>query len=265
MKKNQIKISLVLPLFNPRHDHLKECLDSIFDQEFKDFELVVVDDSNKEMNNEELFNSFPADRIQYHMNERPIGLQASLNLGIKNSKGAFIARMDGDDICKKNRLSTQINFLEENPNISVVGSNCITIDSNGNDVGKRTYPSSNKDIKNSFFNPIAHPSVMFQKNFFDKYGLYDETNEIEDWELWLRTLKMGGQLANIQEDLLKLRVFSENDFQRPRHWHLVYKMGIKYFDKKRFYFSITFIVFWFFVHIAPFKKIFRKIKIFIDD
>jgi glycosyltransferase involved in cell wall biosynthesis len=260
MKKNDIKISVVMPLFNPRHDHLNECINSLLYQDFKDFELVVVDDSYKNIDNKRLFQSFPVDRIQYYRNEMPIGLTASLNLAIKNAKGAYIARMDGDDVCQKNRLSTQINFLEENPNISVVGSNCITIDSKSNAVGGRIYPHKKKDILNSFFNPLAHPSVMFQKNFFDKYGFYDLNTELEDWELWLRTLKMGGEISNIQKDLLKLRVFSDNDYQRPRHWHLVYKMGIKYFDKKRFTFSIIFIIFWFCVHITPFKNTLRKIK-----
>lgn len=259
MKKNQIKLSVILPLFNPRHDHLNECINSLLHQELKDFELVVVDDSYKNIDNKKLFQSFPADRIQYHRNERPIGLPASLNFAIKNAKGAFIARMDGDDVCQKNRLSTQINFLEENPNISIVGSNCITIDSRSNEVGARIYPNTKKGILNSFFNPLAHPSVMFQKNFFDKYGFYDLNTQIEDWELWLRTLKMGGEIANIQKELLKLRVFADNGYQRPRHWNLVYRMGIKYFDKKRFIFSIKFIIFWLCVSIIPFKNKVRKL------
>lgn len=260
MEKNKINISVVMPLYNPRHDHLNECINSLLDQDFKNFELIVVDDSHKNIDNKELFKSFPADRIQYYRNEKPLGLQASLNFAIKNAKGAFIARMDGDDVCQKNRLSTQINFLEENPNISIVGSNCITIDSKGSVVGKRSYPFRKKDILNSFTSPLAHPSVMFQKNFFDKFGFYNENFEIEDWELWFRTLKMGGEIFNIQEDLLKLRAYSGNDYQRPRHWHLVYKMGIKYFDKRRFFFSIIFILFWFCIYIFPFKKMLRKIK-----
>ena len=260
MKKNQIKISVVMPLFNPRHDHLEDCINSLIEQKFKDFELVVVDDSFKDVDNNKLFKSFPADRLQYFRNDNPLGLQASLNFGIKQAKGKFIARMDGDDISHKDRLLKQINFLEENPHISIVGSNCMTIDAKGNTVGKRKYPFKKKDVLNSFFSPLAHPCVMFQKDFFNKFGFYNESIEVEDWELWLRTMKMGGLIYNIQENLLKLRVFSDNDYQRPRHWHLVYKIGIKYFDKRRFFFSTAFVIFWFFIYIFPFKKIARKIK-----
>ena len=173
MKKNHIKISIVMPLFNPRHDHLNECINSLLDQDFKDFELIVVDDSYKNVDNNKLFKSFPNERLQYFRNENPLGLQASLNFGIKNAKGKFIARMDGDDISQKDRLLKQINFLEENPHISIVGSNCITIDAKGNTVGGRIYPLKKERYSKFIFNPLAHPSVMFQKDFFDKFGFYN--------------------------------------------------------------------------------------------
>ncbi len=260
MISNPIKISVVLPLFNPRKDHLKECIKSLVEQEYQDFELIVVDDSNKNEDYVEIFKSFSKDKLQYFKNNIPLGLQASLNFAIKNARGEFIARMDGDDISKRKRFATQLKFLEENPKISIVGSNCITIDAKGNNVGVRLYPYKKKNVMRSIFSPLAHPSVMFQKDFFNKFGLYSEEIELEDWELWLRVLKNGGEIYNIQENLLKIRVFSNNEYQRPRHWHLVHKIGIKHFDRERFIFSIIFIIFWFCVYIFPFKNILRKIK-----
>lgn len=204
------KISVILPVYNAEK-YLFKAIDSILNQTFSDFELIVLDDGSSDTSLE-IINSFTDERIKLIKNEKNLGLIATLNKGILLSKSEFIARMDADDICLPQRFEVQYKTLVENPDVGLVGSSAELIDENDESLGPFKVPENHDEIVMGmlFTNQIIHPTVMlrrsiladFQPSVFDSNFLH-----CEDYELWLRILKIT-KVKNIQESLLKYRINS---------------------------------------------------------
>ena len=204
------KISCIIPCFNEDPTILRRSLTSIINQTYNNFECLVIDESTNAKTVEacrEICNSDP--RFHYFHPEQRVGLAGSLNLGIQEAKGEFIARFDSDDICSSKRFSLQVKFLDENPEIGVVGSSLAIIDNQGDVIGHRVYPSNHESIEKKFIfsNGMAHPTVMFRKSVLQTSGgAYDPTfRYAEDLEFWLRLLNCKVIFANLSEPLVKYR------------------------------------------------------------
>ena len=213
-------ISIVMPVYNEDNGYLSDALESIFSQSFANFELIIVDDSASLINQKNIITNFGHDeRLRYYRNDSRIGLVKSLNLGLAYSSGDYICRMDSDDIAAVHRLERQLQFLDENKSVDVVGSNINLIDQNGVCIGFRQFPEKNYGFQKllHFICPISHPSVMFRRSVYLCYGGYrNKLDQAEDLDLWLRWSNRGVEFANIQEPLLFYRVISE---KRPlTHW-----------------------------------------------
>lgn len=195
------KVSVILPVYNCEQ-YIFETVQSVLNQTFADFELLIVDDCSTD-NTVAIIKEFNDDRIQLTLKEKNTGYTDSLNYAVSIAKGQYIARMDGDDICVSTRFEKQVAFLDENPNIILCGS-AIQI------IGTNTvlrHPSSHEAIKIKlcFSSSFYHPSVMgrvevFQANPYDK-----KYEPAEDYDLWTR-LVFQGELANLEEVLLLYRV-----------------------------------------------------------
>jgi hypothetical protein len=115
----------------------------------------------------------------------------------------YIARMDSDDVCFKNRFKEQVKLLEKN---DVVGSNVIFIDENGNKMGDRDYASKNIAEIIKYESPLAHPSTMFRHELIKKYGAYrNEFTPADDYDIWLRFWSYGAKIKIINKNLLYYR------------------------------------------------------------
>jgi len=196
-------VTVLMSVFNGQI-YLKEAIDSILNQTYTNFEFVIINDASTD-DSEQIIHSYHDKRIKYSKNHINLGLAASLNKGINLSSGEYIARMDADDISINTRLARQVDFLEENPHIVLVGS-WFKIIGSGYIVKP---PTSKEDVKIDilFNNPLAHPSVMFRKQDFVNQNLYyDETlNTSQDQELWYRVSKEL-EIANMPQVLLNYRV-----------------------------------------------------------
>lgn len=205
--------------------YLKQAIESVLDQSFSDFELIVIDDGSTD-NSLEIIRSFSKSdpRINIVKNEKNLGIQKSLNIGIKKARGDFIARIDHDDIwCDRNKLQKQVDFLEQNSSYALVGTAAIFINASGHEIGRAKYQSADENIRKRILlaNQFAHPSVLIKKEALEKVGLYSEEKKykhIEDYELWLRLGKKY-KLANLHDYCLKYRVNAEgislkNQFQQ---------------------------------------------------
>ncbi len=201
-------ISVVMPVFNGEK-YLSEAIKSVLNQTYNDFKLILINDGSTD-NTEQIIKSFDDSRIVYIKNDGNKGLAFSFNAGITKAIGRYIARMDADDICEKNRFEKQLNFLESNPDIGIVGSSVIMIDERGNKIKILNRETSHINIKWSslFSTPMFHPSVMGKTEIF-KNNLYDENfKNSEDYELWSRLLFSTNIIfANIAEPLLRYRVY----------------------------------------------------------
>jgi len=203
----KVKVSVILPAYNAENT-IRRAICSILDQSMSSFELIIIDDGSTDGTLSEI-NSLRDPRIVLISRENR-GLSSSLNEAILKSKGKYIARMDADDFSDSERLRVQSNFLDNNKNISVVGSAVVVKYMDGSERVRRR-PVSPDQIRRLIvlFNPIAHSTVMIRKSDLSVVGFYDEskdgsrTNLVEDYDLWVRFISAGFQLSNIKEPLLE--------------------------------------------------------------
>ena len=191
-----------MPVYNSSV-FINEAIESILNQTYNDFELIIIDDCSTD-NTKEIVKSYTDPRIILISKTENSGISKSLNLGIQHSKGKYIARMDGDDISLPTRFQTQYDLLETNNKIILCGTWYHIL--NSNETIK--HPTNFEEIKLAFlnYNAIGHPTVMFRNSVFKKADLhYDPEQEpAEDYDLWIRSLKYG-QIVNIPIPLYKYR------------------------------------------------------------
>jgi glycosyltransferase involved in cell wall biosynthesis len=202
-------VSVVMPTYNSER-FLREAIESILNQTFEDFEFIIVADKSPDSSDVILDDFRERDaRIKVFGQER-IGLIASLNKGCRLAKGKYIARMDADDISLPQRLERQVQYLEEHPEIGVLGTGIRYIDEAGR-LGKSVRnPKDPKLVK--FYlhleNCIVHPSVMMRREPIERLGFYNpEAIHAEDYDLWTRAASVT-RVSNLRDILLEYRVWS---------------------------------------------------------
>ncbi len=223
MDKNvKPKISVLMPVYNGEK-YVKEAVDSVLNQSFKDFELIIVDNHSTD-NTVNIIKSYTDPRIKIIENSENKGLIGSLNIGLKECSGTYTARLDHDDIALPHRFETQFKFMDTHPEIDLVGSWTECIDTKGKSFKISRNPSNPMVIKYEllFNNVMFHSSIFFKTELIKSNGGYStDFVHSEDYELYSRPNK---ELAcsNIQEVLFKLRIHSDsitgsNDSQQTVH------------------------------------------------
>ena len=199
------KVSVIMPAYNAEA-YIKEAIDSILGQSFSDLELIVINDCSVD-STETVILGYSDCRILYLKNEKNMGVAATLNRGLEVASGEYIARMDSDDIALPERLTQQVQFLDEHPDYAICGSSLIVFGKNQHD-RPFPYPVTDKEIRaNMIFNsPFAHPSIMMRAEMLKQCGRYYDQNyeKAEDFELWYRLLRYG-KGYNFQQPLLRYR------------------------------------------------------------
>lgn len=196
-------VSVLMPVYNGGI-FLKESIDSILRQSYRELELIIINDGSED-DSESTVLSYNDGRLQYVKQERQ-GIVKTLNKGLSLCRGEYIARMDADDIAEKSRIEKQVDFLQTHPQVQVVGA-YINIFGNGKALVKK-YPLSAKAINWAMLrsNAMAHPAVLFRKTLVAGDYYYKEAfHPSEDYELWCR-LCLTHAFANIPEVLLQYRV-----------------------------------------------------------
>ncbi len=201
-------ISVVMPVYNGEK-YLREAIDSILNQTFTDFELLIINDGSSD-STEKIIQSYHDDRIVYIKNEQNLGLIKTLNKGLDLAKGEFIARMDQDDISSHERFTKQIALFEKNPEIGVCGT-WFTLFRENHEDRIIKHPEHNDSIKIGLLTScfIGHPTVMMRKKAIENYRYDVNYQAAEDFELWTRLIRIT-KFYNIQESLLKYRFHSSN-------------------------------------------------------
>ncbi len=183
---------------------LSEAVDSLLQQSYTNFEILVVDDGSTDGTFDVLQAYAKADRrVRLLKNPVNIGHARSLNRGIGCSHGKFIARHDADDISMPGRFARQVEFLEAHPEVGLVGTLPEFIDESGASLPLGKYPllTDNESIQRQMLdsNCIRHGSVMMRRTCLDAVGLYDpELEPSEDYDLWLRIGEVA-ELTNLPE------------------------------------------------------------------
>lgn len=202
------QISVILPVYNTEQ-YIKEAVESILNQTFTDFELLVLNDASTDKTLE-ILEQFNDPRLKIITNEQNLKVVKTLNKGLAIAQGKYIARMDADDIAHPQRFEKQVHFFNKHPNIDFVGTWVQTFGSESNLMRAATEHEHIK-VRLFFLNPIFHPAVMFKRESFEKYGFkYDEKyTNAEDYGMWVKAIDHI-KFANIPEVLLKYRVHASN-------------------------------------------------------
>ncbi len=187
--------------------HLAEAIDGILSQTFDDFEFLVVDDGSTDAT-AAILRSYDDRRIRLLVNERNIGLNRSLNRGLREACGELVARQDADDISEPERLERQVAFLDREPTYALVGAAYRKIDASGSILGDRSLPTEAQELRWHllFYCPFIHPAALFRRRAAERAGLYDPTLEYAgEFDLFARLALRAG-VANLPEPLVRYRV-----------------------------------------------------------
>lgn len=209
---------------------LENAIKSILNQSRKPDVVHLIQDGEISQELEEVVNLFQGSIIERITFQENHGLAYVLNSSIKKTDTKYYARMDADDIAHPERLEKQIDYLEENSSVDILGTWAIDIDENEKQLSIRKVPSKYEEIiKYIWTNPLIHPTVVFRLESINKTELYDPSvRKRQDYEFWFRCAKKGLNFANIPESLLYYR-FTENWFKKNNSrviWDQV-KMGWK--------------------------------------
>lgn len=206
-----------MPVYNAEL-YLKSAIDSVLNQTLQDFEFIIINDGSSD-GSEEIILSYLSSKIKYIKNDKNRGLSFSLNKGLKVASGAYITRMDADDVCLPNRFDTQIRFLENNQNYGLCCSEITTIDENdeilvSNFYGKLPCPIEWEIL---WQNPIAHPSVMIRRNYITEFDLYynEAYFPAEDYGLWCICI-LKFPVKRLNEMLIYYRILKNSMFHSAK-------------------------------------------------
>lgn len=203
-------ISCIVSSYNTDPKMLEEAINSVLEQSYRDFELILIDDCSTNEESRKLIEKYEKkdERIIALYNERNIGLAASLNNGLNIARGKYIARFDADDICMLNRFEIQVRYMEENPDIDLCSTFMELIGEKQGCVTSIFYDCKSVAAQLLFSCYIPHNTIMFRKDFFDVNDLrYDSKYEkTEDFDLWTRCIEKGAEIATIPQVLVKYRI-----------------------------------------------------------
>jgi glycosyltransferase involved in cell wall biosynthesis len=218
------KVSIIMGTYNCNgNNELIESVNSVINQSYTDWELIICDDGSTDNTIEFLHKISNLDsRIVILSYKENKGLANALNTCIMASKGNFIARQDADDISDIDRIQKQVEFLENNIEYSIVGTIASVHDANGV-WGEYIVPE--EPLKKDFFwnSPFIHPVVMMKKEDLLKVNCYrvaKETRRCEDLDLFLRMYSNGMRGYNIQQKLFSYKITNSNKKYRPMKYRI---------------------------------------------
>lgn len=192
------EISVLLPVYNVE-DYIGETIESILQQSYSGFELIVVDDGSTD----QTFNvvkkySHIDDRIRLYKNNQNAGISKTLNRALSVATGEFIARVDGDDTMECTRLERQLNFLNNNSEYGLVGCWVENIDESGEVINRCKYPVTHEQSMECILicSPVLHV-WMAKAAVYEKLSGYRNTNPAEDYDFLLRCIDKGYKVGNL--------------------------------------------------------------------
>ena len=209
------RVSVIISTYNGER-HLTEAVQSILDQTFSDFELIIVNDGSTDASLA-ILKHFDDHRIKILINEQNLGIAASQNRAIATATGEYVALMDHDDSALPQRLQMQVSFLNEHQDIAMVGSSCVCIDEQSRVLSVQTYPTEQIVLKwDPLLRgcPFVHTSLMIRRSAIEAVGGYSGNYQYAgDYEL-ISKLSDTHKVANLAEPLVRWRLHGESASRR---------------------------------------------------
>lgn len=238
---NETKYSVLMSVYHKeKPEYLEESLLSVFNQTIKPDEVILVKDGPITTSLQNVINKFISEYESFRVYtlEENKGLGYALNFGLKHCNNEIIFRMDTDDISIKERASFQLDYINKNNNVSILGSYIEEFTDNRSDKQyiKQT-PLSDGEIKKMLKrkNAMNHPSVVFKKSHILSVGGYIELKLNEDYYLWVRMAEKGFIFANLEEPLVKMRITDETYSRRGGFKYFITQNSIYKYMKEKDY------------------------------
>lgn len=223
-------VSIIMSVYNCA-DTLQSAIDSIIEQTFTDWELIICDDCSDDNTPDllKIYESMYPQKIIVIRNEKNSKLAFSLNQCLIHAKGKYIARMDADDISYSNRLQEEVSFLEGSETYDFVGCNADLFDRYGvwGEIKHIEYPQKRDFLYGSRF---IHPTIMMRKNVYDSLGGYrvsKETIRGQDYDLFMRAYALNYKGYNIQKKLFGYREDKET-YKKRTYKHRINESIVRY-------------------------------------
>lgn len=206
--QKQPLVTVIMTAYNASR-YIAEAIESILNQSYKNLEVLIVDDGSTDTTYELAGKYMDQDkRVHVYTLKRNAGPSLASNFALKKAHGEYIARMDADDISGSDRIEKQVEFMQKNPDVVIVGGQAVLIDEKGAKFGEKKYPLSHKSIQASLFtmNPILHPACMIRRNSIPKAKLIYHNHSVlaHDYELLFQVYSYG-KLANLPDVIMKYR------------------------------------------------------------
>lgn len=207
-------ISVIMSTYKEDEKLLRESIESILNQSYKNFEYIIILDNPDNDVHKSVIEEYALkdDRIHFYINEKNMGLTDSLNRGLSLCHGEYIARMDADDISLPDRLERQMKYLEKN-HYDLIGGITEMINENGSLLYSiKSVPTDPKKINKAlrYSQCIAHPTWLGKKEVFEKNAGYRHMPLCEDYDFTLRAVLNGFVISNLNEAVLKYRMTSNS-------------------------------------------------------
>ena len=200
------RVTVLMPAYNAGK-YIEAAVESVLDQTFADFELLIVDDGSSD-DTVPVIQGFADDRIRLIRQEQG-GVSAALNTGLQHARGEYICRFDADDICFPHRVARQVEFLDANPDYLLVGSDAEYISEDGEHLFNfRCAGHTHEEILDKLYRfcPFIHSAVMYRKEPILQAGGYSLlAHNFEDYLLWVRLVALG-RCHNLDEALIRVRI-----------------------------------------------------------
>ncbi len=203
-------VSILMLTYN-RANFIREAVESVVNQTYKNWELIIIDDGSND-DTSKIIADLQDERIKYIHHKNNLGLITRRIESLKYIKGCYTAILDSDDIwISPNKIAEQVEYMEKNPNCCLIGTFIKIIDETTTDIGGNYFEKEDADIRKQMLirNQFAHSSVLIRTSVLTTTSGYRDTILAEDYELFLQ-LGLSGTFANLPKYYTAYRIHNES-------------------------------------------------------
>ena len=265
------KVSVLMPVYKTNEKYLREAIESILNQTYRDFEFLILDDCPSDTR-ENIVKSYNDERIKYFKNEKNLGISKTRNKLIDLSSGEYLAVFDHDDISLPTRFEKEVEYLDSHPDVGVVSCNFKTLIKQK----ESSLPNNDEDIRLGLMGGcvILHPASMIRKSILINNNIRyeEEFSPAEDYMMWCRLIKYT-KFHNIKEVLFNYRDHDQNTSHKQNTKMIKVDILIKSIIKKEYpdlyntFLSLSRQIYYFklfnLIPIITIEKLNRKISIYL--
>lgn len=204
-------VTVLMAVYNGG-DSLRPTIESILGQTYKDSEFLIINDGSTD-SSLDVIGSYDDERIVVYNNEANLGQTKSLNIGLRLTRGKYVARIDAGDFSFATRLEEQLEYMIKHPEYAVVGTSGVMVDSSGKRKGIVHAPDTFPEILIRLFytSPLIHISALMHKDTIVNLGGYDENFRIcADYELWSKLIRNGYRFTSLADILVGYRMVEDS-------------------------------------------------------